>query len=114
LTEYKRDFAELLKLSIDLANQQYNKVLVLSIPDWGVSPFASDRDAAKITNQIMAFNQVAQKICLANKVAFVDILPMSRLGLDNRSMIADDDLHFSGKMYGLWAKEAYQVVQKMF
>ena len=113
LEQYKEEFEELLQISCRLANNKNERVLVLSIPDWGVSPFAKEQDSTKITNQIIAFNKVAEQICLVNQVAFLDILPLSRLAINIPEMIAEDELHFSEKMYALWAKEASFTTQQM-
>ena len=113
LEQYKEEFEELLRISCKLAGNKNERVLVLSIPDWSVSPFAKEQDSTKTTNQIIAFNKVAEQICLVNQVAFLDILPLSRLALNNPEMIAEDELHFSEKMYALWVKEASFTAQRM-
>ena len=108
VTEYAREFAALLGRAIGLAGGRADRVLVLSIPDWGVTPFgaASGRDVAAIARELDAYNATARQACDANGVAFVDITPASRaLGADPR-MLADDGLHPSASMYAEWTKLA--------
>ena len=61
-TEYAQQFEELLQQSIGYAGDKANHVIVLSIPDWGVTPFAKDRDRNKIAKEIDAFNAINEKI----------------------------------------------------
>ena len=81
-----------------------------------VSPFASNRDRAQIAKEIDAFNLVIKDECLKHHVPFVDITLISRAYPNDVSMIAEDGLHFSGKMYALWAKaakeEALRILKK--
>lgn len=110
---YRTEFSDLLNTSISYANGNASRVFVLSIPDWGVSPYGASRDRKKITNEIEAFNQVAREECANKNILFVDITPISRRALDNPQYIADDNLHFSGAMYGLWAAAAVPLVTKL-
>ena len=79
-------------------------VFVLSIPDWGVTPFAADRDRALITAEIAQFNAVNRAASERAGVLYIDITPASRRATVDTSLLAADDLHPSGKMYALWVK----------
>lgn len=111
LERYRTEFRSLLDTSVKLAKGNKNRVFVLSTPDWGVSPFGKGSDRPKVAREIDAFNAVAKEECEKAGIVFIDITPISRSGLDDPSMFAKDDLHFSGKMYGLWAKEALSKVK---
>jgi lysophospholipase L1-like esterase len=113
LERYRTELQALLRLSISYAGGRGERVLMLSIPDWGVSPFAQGRDLDKIAREIDAFNQVAQEECKKLGVAYVDITPLSRKAKGDASLIANDKLHFSGKMYRQWAETALPTVQQM-
>ena len=113
LERYRTEFKALLQTSIKFAKGRSDRVFVLSTPDWGVSPFANGRDTAKISREIDAFNAVAREESERAMVVFVDITPQSRLGRGDASMIAKDGLHFSGKMYQLWAGAALPMVIKL-
>ena len=111
IERYRTEFRSLLNTSVNFAKGNKNRVFVLSTPDWGVSPFGKGSDRTKIAREIDAFNAVAKEECEKAGILFIDITPISRAGLDDPSMFARDDLHFSGKMYGLWAKEALPEVK---
>jgi SAM-dependent methyltransferase len=90
-----------------------DRVLVLGIPDWGATRFgaASGRDQAQVSRELDAYNAVAQSICRANDVAFIDVAATSRAkGLDD-AMLTDDGLHPSAAMYGEWVELALPVVR---
>ncbi len=111
IERYRTEFRSLLDTSVKFAKGNKKRVFVLSTPDWGVSPFGKGSDRAKIAREIDAFNAVAKEESEKAGILFIDITPISRLGLNDPSMFASDDLHFSGKMYGLWAKEALPKVK---
>ncbi|QMU31440.1 SGNH/GDSL hydrolase family protein [Adhaeribacter radiodurans] len=103
LETYRTEFRDLVNTAVKFAANQPSHVVVLSIPDWGVTPFAEDRDRNKITQEINAFNAVAKEECHLAGVVFVDITPASRKAAQDESYVASDKLHFSGKMYHEWA-----------
>lgn len=99
--EYEKDFKELLLQSIDFANGDKGKVFVISIPDYGYTPFgASNRE--EISPEINEFNALNKKITASLGVQYFDITPISRNGLSEPSLVASDGLHPSGKMYQQW------------
>lgn len=110
---YRTELRELLRLSIGFAKNRPSRVVMLSTPDWGVTPFAASRNRPQIALEIDRFNAVAKEECLRAGIAFVDITPVSRTALDRPEMVAEDRLHFSGKMYGLWAEAAQPVVTQL-
>ena len=110
---YRIEFSQLLKTSIAYAGNDPSQVFVLSIPDWGVTPYAEGRDRDQISSKIDSFNAIAKDECLKRKVMFIDITPISRKGLQTPNYIAEDKLHFSGAMYRLWAEEAIPQVKKL-
>lgn len=111
IERYRTEFRSLLTTSVKFAKGNKNRVFVLSTPDWGVSPFGKNSDRTKVAREIDAFNVVAKEECEKAGILFIDITPISRSGLNDPSMFANDGLHFSGKMYGLWAKEALPKVK---
>jgi lysophospholipase L1-like esterase len=104
---YRPEFRELLKKAIDFAGDDPEKVVVLSIPDWGVTPFAESRDRETISAEIDEYNRVNKKETQQAGVSYVNITPISRKAENNPGLIAEDGLHPSGKMYSMW-------VDKMF
>lgn len=110
LEQYRKEFKELLAVSIKFAKNDAQRVMVLSIPDWGVSPAGASGNRTKISAEIDAFNQIALVECSALKIPFIDITSISRQNTD-ASMFASDGLHFSGKMHQLWALKAQSTAE---
>ncbi len=113
--EYREQFAALLERAIGFVGGRANRVIVLSIPDWGVTPFAANdaRGAERIGAEIDAFNATARAICEARGVAFVDITPVSRQCGAEQAMLAEDGLHPSAAMYAEWTKLALPTARKL-
>jgi lysophospholipase L1-like esterase len=113
--DYAREFAVLLERAIGFAGRRADRVVVLAIPDWGVTPFAaqSGRDTAAIARELDAYNAAAEKLCADRGVAFVDIAPLSRKRGARPAMLADDGLHPSAAMYAEWTRLALPVVRRL-
>ena len=107
--EYRDQFRSLLDTAIRLAGDR-ERVMVLSIPDWGVTPFAEGRDRAQIATEIDAFNGVNHEESVAAGVHYVDVTAISRRAAIEPALIADDGLHPSGPMYREWAELVLPVV----
>jgi len=107
INTYKQEFAALLQMAIAFADGRKDHVFVLSIPDWGVTPFgkSSDRDIKIIAQEIDVFNAANQEITLAAGVSYINITPASRNAATDFELVAKDGLHPSGKMYASWAAE---------
>lgn len=104
---FRIEYIDVLNMAIALADGQPENVVVVSIPDWGVSPFGNSRDREKISNEINLFNSVKKEETINLNVEFIDITEISRKALNNDLYIASDNLHFSGAMYKLWAQEIF-------
>ena len=104
LDTYKKEFSELLQTAIGFAGGRKTRVFVLSIPDWGVTPYAKNYSKLPqvIASEIDAFNAAAEQITIAAGVSFTNITPDSRMALNDVSLIAGDGLHPSGRMYANW------------
>ena len=109
--QYRKEFAELLKTAVNFSEQKSNHVIVLSIPDWGATPFAEGRDRKKIAFEIDEFNSINKEESKNMGVHYIDITPVSRMGASNSSFLAGDGLHPSGKMYSEWAQELSKVIE---
>ncbi|MGZ3946353.1 MAG: SGNH/GDSL hydrolase family protein, partial [Mucilaginibacter sp.] len=97
---YKLKFQQVLNTAITFAGGDKTHVFVLSIPDWGVTPFAGGRDSV-IGPQIDQFNAINKSISTAAGVNYLDITGISRQAANDPSLIAPDGLHPSAKMYAL-------------
>jgi len=110
--EYRREFVTLLRRAVAFADQRSARVIVLSIPDWGVTPFAKGRDQAAIGAAIDRFNAINREETERGGAQYVDVTPISRQAVSDPSLIARDGLHPSGKMYAEWARLALPVTCK--
>jgi len=110
---FREELVDLIDIAIRSAVDLADNVIVLSIPDWGVMPFASGRDKDKIAEEIDAFNNVVKEECSYAGIKFFDITEISRHAAYDPSLIAVDGLHPSGKMYGLWVDEIYSHVYEI-
>ena len=103
-SEYAVEFEDLLKFAIEKAGGRKERVIVLSIPDYGCTPFGSSR-AEQIGKAIDEFNAINKEITDRYEVLYFDITPISREGKDDPSLVASDNLHPSGEQYGRWVTE---------
>jgi len=101
--EYREQFRALLQRAIGFAGGDARRVLVLSIPDWGLTPFAVGRDSAQIAREIDAFNAVNRAVAGELGACWVDVAPTSRRMPE---AVAGDGLHPSGAQYRAWAELA--------
>lgn len=109
ITEYEQEFRTLVRGAIALAGGDSTRVLIISIPDWGVSP-AGAGNRASISEEIDNFNLAQHQIARQEGLQFVDITTLSRNGLLDSSLIASDDLHFSAKMHRQWCDLIYPIL----
>jgi lysophospholipase L1-like esterase len=108
---FRKEFRELLVFAIEKAGENPKRVIVLSIPDWGVTPFAEGRDRAKIAEQIDLYNRVKREETEKLRAHYVEITDITRRATeDAKRWLAEDGLHPSGAMYGQWAERAAKVI----
>ena len=108
---YRSELRALLATAIHFAGGQPRHVVVLSIPDWGQTPFAEGRNRAQIAAEIDQFNLVAHEECQHADVAFVDITPLTRAAAGHANQFTADGLHYTGAQMRQWAELALPVVQ---
>ncbi|MFN4285879.1 MAG: SGNH/GDSL hydrolase family protein [Lacibacter sp.] len=108
--EYAVQFEQLLQQAINYAGDRPKRVIVLSIPDWGVTPFAAGRDRMKIAAEIDAFNAVNERISQEYSVHYINITPLTREAATNPKLLAGDGLHPSGAEYARWALLLKEVI----
>jgi lysophospholipase L1-like esterase len=111
IIEYKDQFERLLKKSIGLTNGKPEHVLVLSIPDYGYTPFAQAMNAEKISKEIDEYNTLNKALSIQYKVQYIEITESSRKAKINNSLVAGDGLHPSSKEYAKWAKKLLEVMR---
>ncbi len=109
---FKSEFIDLLDVAIGFSKKGKSGVFVVSIPDWGVTPFAKSRDKALIAKQIDQFNAIKKEVCLAKGIIFIDITDISRV--NNEKLIASDGLHPSALMYQQWVDRILPNILKLY
>jgi lysophospholipase L1-like esterase len=110
---YREEFKILLNKAIEFAGGKSKSVIVISIPDWGVTPFAKERDGKKIAAEIDKFNSINLEETQKSGAFYVNVTSISRLATNEPNLLATDGLHPSGKMYKLWVNEIYPVANNI-
>lgn len=101
--QYEEEFEMLLRKAIHLAQNNSQQVFVLSIPDYGFTPFGKEKKDT-ISKQIDEFNSINKRITDSYRIDYFNITDISRKGLEDPTLVASDGLHPSGKMYSLWVE----------
>ena len=102
IEEYRTEFEALLQQAVVFAGDQPSRVIVVSIPDWSVTPFAEGRGRTRIATEVDLFNAVNREESARAGAMYVDITAVSRKAGTDPTLLADDGLHPSGKMYEEW------------
>jgi lysophospholipase L1-like esterase len=97
-----------------LSGEKPNHVIVLSIPDWGVTPFASKKDGKKISKEIDAFNEICESAAKKYKTHFINITEETRKAKTDKSLLTNDKLHYSGKEHAVWAEKVAGIIKANF
>jgi len=112
IENYKKEFIQLLDQAIVFAGGIARHVFVLSIPDWGVTPFAVDRDRHQIAKEIDAYNEVNKDITTQRNAYYLYITDSTRNNGNNPAYLAADGLHPSAKEYAVWAEHLAPLIEK--
>lgn len=99
---YRDEFVKLLDTAVTFADNNPNRVFVVSIPDWGVTPFGQRRDFREVSTAIDDFNTINQTETATLGITYIDITQISKQAPDDHRLIAEDGLHPSGEMYRQW------------
>jgi lysophospholipase L1-like esterase len=111
-TEFKIEFEHLLQNAIQFSGNNPGHVFVLSIPDWGVTPFAEGRDRKQVATEIDAFNMVCKNSAAAFQTHFINITDSQRADGNKKEFLATDGLHPSGSEYKKWADKLTDAILK--
>jgi lysophospholipase L1-like esterase len=111
--DYRGEFVRLLERAIGLAGGEARRVVVLSIPDWAVTPFATGRDTNQISAEIDAFNAANAEETQKCGARYVDVTGISRRALTEPELLAGDGLHPSERMYTGWVAEVLKAIADM-
>ncbi len=111
---YKEEFELLLRKAISFSGNHPDKVFVISIPDWGVTPFAAEKDSEKIAREIDDFNEVCKNKTNSLGCNFIDITNNQRKDGNKEEFLASDKLHPSAKEYEKWANELFLLLDRAY
>lgn len=112
IEEYTTDFEKLLAKALSLADNKKEHVVVLSIPDYSVTPFSKESDREKIAKEIDIFNTANRALATQYKVQYVEITEGTRAAAQDPSLVAEDGLHPSRKEYQKWAAKVVAIIEK--
>jgi lysophospholipase L1-like esterase len=113
--DFEKEFEAMLQQAIGFARGKNDHVIVVSIPDWGVTPFAVQRgsDQGKVAAEIEAYNLAKASICRKHEVVFVEITEDYRTIGSQSDMVVDDQLHPSGLVYARWTEKIFKIAEKI-
>ncbi|MEL6660189.1 MAG: SGNH/GDSL hydrolase family protein [Bacteroidota bacterium] len=108
---YEPEFRALVDRAIDFADGEHERVFIVSIPDYAFTPFGQGN--TNISEDIDEYNAANKRIAEEYGIKYFDITPISREGLNQPDLVADDRLHPSGLQYGLWVSSFLEEVEEM-
>ncbi len=111
--DYRGEMERLVERAVQLAGGEARRVIVISIPDWGVTPFArkDERTPDRIAGEIDAFNAVNRKLAESHGTRYVDVTDISREVADDILLVANDGLHPSPQQYRRWTQRILPVAR---
>lgn len=110
--DFKEEFEFLLRKALHYAKQVARQVIVVSLPDWSITPFAKDRDTKKIAAEIDACNSICKMKAEKYQTHFIDITTSYRNDGGTADFLAADQLHPSGREYAKWAEKVYEAIDE--
>jgi lysophospholipase L1-like esterase len=110
--EYKLEFEKLLRRVINLTKDKPERVVVISIPDYSITPFAASLDRKKITSEIDLYNSVNKAVSIQYKVQYLDIAASYRENGHNSGYLSEDRLHPSAREYTNWSEKLTEIISR--
>jgi len=108
IDEFEEDLNKLMN-EMKSIKKNDGSIVIISIPDWGYTPYGESSDMVDISEQINLFNSSLRKFAYTNGLKYVDVTQISRRGINEPDLITKDSLHPSGIMYLEWAKKIYNI-----
>lgn len=108
LHSYKTGLLQNIKSALAYVKQDTGRLILISIPDYGVTPYGNRNNGTEISKSIDQFNAVNKQIADSLYIAYVNITDVSRLAQNQSNLVASDGLHFSALMHQLWLPLVYQ------
>lgn len=108
--DFEADFEFLLRKALQYTKKSADNVVVISIPDWGITPFAANRNSKQIREEIDEYNNVCCSVAQKYQTHFVNITDEYRIVGMKEEFLVTDQLHPSGKEYGKWAAKIFEII----
>lgn len=108
--EYKLELEGLLKKALQFADGKKEHVIVISIPDYSISPFAQTKDPENISKTIDLFNSVNNALSIQYKVQHIDISTDLKNDKEHAPLFVEDGLHPAANEYEKWANETVKII----
>ncbi len=105
IDNFRRDLDQLTQLALDKVEQDSMRLLLLNIPDWGLTPYNKDRNKAKVSQEIDLYNEIIRQKSQEIDCLFVDVCSLSREHADQAVYLVDDGLHPSAEAYKKWVEK---------
>ncbi|MHA2501439.1 MAG: SGNH/GDSL hydrolase family protein [Candidatus Kariarchaeaceae archaeon] len=114
IEDYRTELDWLIQRAIRYADGNLSRVIIVTIPDYGVTPFGADYDRDKIAQEIDIYNSIKKELAESYGLAVFDITGISREAADNPDLTAEDGLHPSSLMYERWVDLIFPYVSSLF
>ncbi len=111
IEQFKKEFEELVKSAIELARGRADHVFIVSIPDYGYTPFGKSKQE-KISRELDEYNNLSREIAKRYSIRYIYITDITRKGLEDPSLVASDGLHPSGKAYAKFVERILPELNK--
>ncbi|MDF9797185.1 lysophospholipase L1-like esterase [Catalinimonas alkaloidigena] len=105
IKSYQSDLEILANIMLPLVRHKSQQVFVISIPDYGITPFARDKNPQRISQELSQYNQINKNFAFQHGFQYCDITQLSLKAKQNKDYLVDDQLHPSGSMYKIWVDE---------
>jgi len=99
---FQKELNILMDKAISFASGNNEKVFVLSIPDWGITPFGLIKKRGNISEEIDAYNKLVCEISSYKEIQYFNITDISRKVNEIDNLLTGDGLHPSPLMYSMW------------
>ena len=104
---FQTEFDSLVNIAIEAVGKE--RIFIVSIPDYGVTPFGSS-NSENIASDIDMYNDYISTRCSNEELPFINVTDISRQLGDSEGALAPDNLHPSGSQYAQWVNQILPVV----
>lgn len=111
--EFRPTFVALLERAVEFAGGDPSGVVVVTVPDYSVTPHCEGRPCGDHAERLEAYNRIVREEAAAAGARLVDVVPISRAtaGTELEDLVADDGLHPSPAQHGRWLARIYPVAR---